>query len=153
PTFKKILDFAQRTSDNGLYVAGSRLRLYPGGEGSTDVVAHQDLTLTLTRNGATGETEVYFNNVCKATYTGGLRDVAVPLTNVLTFFEDDGTSECVAGSVDYIATFNGVLTPEDVGLIGATSLGVSANQPIVGIPEGQTAHNTGSWTSNGIEVV
>src|SRR5207247_1780441 len=54
PYFKKVLDFAQRSSDNGLYLSGSQLTLYPGAAGASSVAADTDFYVVLTRDSATG---------------------------------------------------------------------------------------------------
>src|SRR5262249_1701553 len=55
PFFQKILDFAERTSDDGLYLADGALQLYPGDAGADAVGTNTDFQLVLTRNKDTGE--------------------------------------------------------------------------------------------------
>jgi hypothetical protein len=118
----KIIDFQERTSDVGLYVGGAHLRLYPGVGGPDSITANQDFQVALTRNGASGETDIYLNGVLQQIYFGA---VSFPSTNVLTFFEDDlvSISEATAGSVDSIAIYDRPLTAAEVSHL--------SNSPVV----------------------
>jgi hypothetical protein len=114
--WNKVIDFQERTSDAGLYVAGSHLTLYPGAAGPDTITANQDFQLTLTRDGASGETDIYLNGVLQQIYSGAVSSAAIPSNNVLTFFEDDKLtiSEATAGSVDSIAIYDRALTAAEV---------------------------------------
>src|SRR5207248_11570537 len=68
--FDKLIDFQGRSSDNGLYVAGSNIQLYPGIPGPGVVWANQDFQVVLTHDKASGTTSVYLNGVLQQTYTG-----------------------------------------------------------------------------------
>jgi hypothetical protein len=68
--FNKVIDFQQRAQDVGLYVSNSHLQLYPGVAGSGTVTANQDFQVVLTRDGTTGETDVYLNGVLQMAYVG-----------------------------------------------------------------------------------
>src|SRR5262249_37516955 len=87
--YKKIVDFQERTNDYGQYVSGTQLQLSPGRGGSGTITNGQDFQFVLTRDGTTGETDVYLDGVLQQSYFGTPSDAAVPTTNVLTFFEDD----------------------------------------------------------------
>src|SRR5205823_2843817 len=113
-SFIKLIDFQGQTSDFGLYSAFGMLDLYPGPFGPDAVSPNQDFQVVLTRDGATGVTNLYLNGVFEQTYVG---TVSVAGTNLLTFFEDDTVSggiEASGGSVDYIATYNRALTDSEV---------------------------------------
>ncbi|HLJ94891.1 MAG TPA: PKD domain-containing protein [Gemmataceae bacterium] len=148
--FKKVIDFQERTIDQGLYVSGSTLQLYPGPGGSGTITSNQDFQVALTRDGSSGVTSVYLNGVLDQTYVGVPSNVAIPSTNVLTFFEDDFPShalEAVPGSVASITIYNQPLTATDISDL-AHPPGVTANQSAVTVNEGQTATNMGTWTGN-----
>lgn len=123
PTWKKVIDFRSRSSDNGLYVQGDKLTLFPDRAGGpTALVANTDFVVVLTRDTWTGETKGYINGILQWTFTGSTGAVAVPPNNVLTFFEDDfatGANEAQAGSVDCIAVYDGVLTAAEVADLAA----------------------------------
>src|SRR5207247_110404 len=80
----------------------TRLQLDPGGAGPNSETTNTDFQVVLAQNGAAGTTSIYLNGVLQQTYTGSFSSVAVPGTNVLTFFEDDRATngEAVGGSVD-----------------------------------------------------
>lgn len=155
PFFKKLIDFEDLSSDYGLYVSGGAMQLYPGGTGMGGevVTANTDFHFALTRDGATGETKVYFNGEWQQTYFGFYSDVAISWGNILTFFEDDfatGQYEAGTGSVDRILIYHGALSDDQVlGLLNEPPV-VGVDQASVTVDEGQTAANTGSWSdSNG----
>src|SRR5207249_594233 len=88
-------------------------------------------------------------------YVGFASSVAIPSTNVLTFFEDDFVSrgfEAVPGSVDYLAVYNRPLTAAEVTNLtvnppGTIPVSVDVNQAAVVVSEGDMAIDTGTWTS------
>jgi hypothetical protein len=154
PYFSKLIDFQGRTIDVGLYLAGGRLDLYPGLSGPDSVTANQDFQVVLTRDGASGVTSVYLNGILQQAYTGYASNIAIPSTDVLTFFEDDfasGGLEAVGGSVDYIATYDRPLTASEVANLGDPQLTilpqVSSDHATVTVSENQTATNTGAWSN------
>src|SRR5260370_419835 len=143
--YKKLIDFHARTTDDGLYVSGSNLQVYPGPSGTGIITSNQDFQVALTRDGASGATSVYLNGVLQQTYFGVASNVAIPSTNVLTFLQGDLASrgfEAAPGSVDYIAVYGRALT---AGEVTALANSPTANQASVTVNEGQTATNTGSW--------
>jgi hypothetical protein len=152
--FIKLLDFQQLSSDFGLYVDDlQHLDLYPGPAGSDAVSANQSFQVVLTIDSATGSANLYLNGVLERSYVD---TVAIPLANVLTFFEDDAFSlglESGSGSVDYIAIYSRALTASEVANLGDpqsnTSPSVSADHSTVSANENQAATNTGTWANAG----
>jgi hypothetical protein len=152
--YKKVLDFQDRTTDDGLYLAGADLQLYPGNNPPADAIQDgQDFQIILTHDGSTHETRVYLNGNLEQDYAGAIADVAVPATNVLTFFEDDQVSggvEATSGSVASIAVYDHALTATEVAEISgraSPAATVAADLSAVNVDEGQTAHNSGVWTN------
>lgn len=159
PAFKKFIDFAQRTSDHGMYVRRNTMInvdnvvLFPGSFGTGIVTAATDFHFVLARNGATGVTTIYLNGVLQATYLAGstASNAAVPLANVLTFFEDDAGGEAAAGSTDYIAIYDGPLSATDVAALYQDS---SQTPPdAVTVNEGQSAVMSGVYHDPGATTV
>jgi peptide deformylase len=152
--FNKLIDFQGLSIDQGLYVGGSRLQLYPGGPGADVVSANVDFQVVLTRDGASGVTSVYLNGVLQQAYTGPAATVAIPGNNVLTFFEDDfgsGQLEAVGGSANYIAIYDHPLSTSEIANLGDPktdfSPRVAADQTTVTADQGQAATNTGTWAN------
>lgn len=157
PVFKKMLDFQNQTDDNGLYMTFDRFQLYPNSFlSSATVEPNTDFQLVLTHDGATGTTSLYINGVLQATYTASDHDVATPLTNILTFFDDDNVTspdEQVSGSADFIAVFDTVLTQAEISEIFAGLTSVAAAQSSVSADEGGTATNSGTWNDANYDFV
>ena len=154
PFYKKLIDFNQRASDFGLYVSNNLLNLYPGGVGTDTIAANTDFHLVLTRDGASGATRLYLNGVLQNIYVGFVSDVAIPPDNVLVFFEDDtetGYGEAQAGSVDYIAVYDGALSAADVTALALASGSTSPSS--VTVNEGQTAGMSGTFHDPGTDAV
>jgi hypothetical protein len=146
PFFKKVIDFQDLTSGNGLYLVGAQLQLYPGGIGQTSVSANTDCKMVLVRDGSTGITSIYLNGVLEQAYSDFVSSVAVPSTNVLRFFEG-GFFEVVGGSVDVIAMYDQALSASDVAELAAGATHVTANQTLVQFNEGSQATNSGTWSN------
>src|SRR5262245_54796958 len=154
--FKKFIDFANRTSDRGMYVkrnaanTADNVVFFDGSAGTGVVSAGVDFHFVIARNGTSGVTTIYLNGVLQATYANGStasNAAIVSAANVLTFFEDDGNpnpgGEAGAGSTDYIAIYDGPLSSADV-----TALANDYTQPppsAVTVNEGQTASMNGTF--------
>ncbi len=154
PFFKKVLDFSNLSSDDGLYVAGNHFQLYPGDAGSDNVPSNTDFEVTLARDGQTGETKVYLNGVLQQVYTGTASNVAIATANILKFFKDDAVSggfESFSGSVDRILIYNGAFDPSGGAENHPPMLTVDSN--LVSAAEGQTATNSGTWSDPDLDPV
>jgi hypothetical protein len=116
--YRKIIDFKNRTSDNGLYVYLSTLAFFdyppfgPAGTISPSTLVTVDLSRT-----ASGNVIGYVNGVQQFTFADTLGDGLVPAGDSLLFFVDDlatGGTESSAGFVDRIqisdTPFGGVST-------------------------------------------
>lgn len=122
--YRRILDFSNGTSDNGLYNLGGRASLYPRFASPSPVFGSSYAHLVFTSADAGGgsyDTAVYVNGV---RVTGGALSVGFGLgSGVLRFFKDNttgaGTGEESAGAVACIQIYDGTLTPSQVGEIGA----------------------------------
>ena len=116
--FRKIIDFLDRTSDNGLYNLNTALNFFPVTTGPSnafqpDVFAH----LVVTRDAA-GQFVGYVNGVQQISFTDatGLATFTGP-NDIMRFFEDDfatGQGEASAGVVDFIKIYKGALTAAEV---------------------------------------
>jgi hypothetical protein len=111
PFWKKVIDFQDRTTDPGLYIASSSARFFGGsGAGPTGIPVNTDAVLTLTRDGGTNLVEGYVDIGGGDIFQWSFNDVgslAVAGGNILNFFHDDGPSEEeMNGSVDFIRIFD-----------------------------------------------
>ena len=117
--FRKIIDFLDRTSDNGLYNLNTALNFFPVTTGPSnafqpDVFAH----LVVTRDAATNQFVGYVNGAQQISFTDatGLATFTGP-NDIMRFFEDDvitGQGEASAGVVDFIKIYKGALTAAEV---------------------------------------
>ncbi len=118
-SWRKILDFKNRTSDNGLYNYFQSLTFYLSGNigaSGTDLQPNVDARVVLTRDAA-GNVVGYVNGVQQFSFldtTGAATFTAV--NNIMWFFQDDFafSGEASSGSVDYIRIYGRALTPNEV---------------------------------------
>ncbi len=156
PQWKKVIDFAGLTVDNGLYLVDGNVILFPDAPPGPDAVqANTDFHVVITRDGATGVTRTYLNGVLQVVHDPGpASDGVVSPTNTLTFFHDDvvleGT-ESQAGSAAYIAIYNGPLSDADVAALAQAS--TVANPTEVSVLEGETASMSGTFHSSNADPV
>ncbi len=114
-SWRKIIDFKERTSDNGLYSLDAALNFVPLVVGSPVFALNTPATVILTRNGATDEVVGYVNGVQQISFIDS-GDLAVFSSNVAYFFQDDlaVTGENSGGVVDLIRIYDGALTAQEV---------------------------------------
>ena len=121
--WKKIIDFKDRTVDDGLYVRrGPNLgdvdhlffeNAVPQAVGATEITALTDMIMTFTRDGGTGEVNGYIDGLLQFTFTDS-NNFAFASGNILNFFVDGDSgglrNDNPVGSVDYIRIFDTVST-------------------------------------------
>jgi hypothetical protein len=100
--FNKLIDFQDLTSDLGLYEDDEGISFLMIGPLEGRVFLSTDFTVGLGRSA--GDIEVFLDGVLLFDAADG-DEQAVPLDNILNFFEDDnlfGKGESFVGSVDFI---------------------------------------------------
>ena len=113
--FRKIIDFKNRTSDNGLYVLNTNLNFFPVVTGVGAQITNGTLVdVILTRDSGTNSVVGYVNGVLQISFTD-LSNFAVfdATNNIAQFFRDDfvtGQGEASSGFVDFIRVYDGALT-------------------------------------------
>jgi hypothetical protein len=131
--YNRLLDFANNTTDNGLYEHGGTLVLWPDASGSANasISPNQYVQLALTRDAA-GTVVGYINRTLvlgpydDSTTADGL----VTPAGVLRFFIDDTVAtpnENSAGAVARIRIYDGALSAAEV-----TALAPAAPPPVSG---------------------
>ena len=103
--WRKILDFKNRTSDNGLYIYNNRLQFYPYPAGP-DIAFSPGVPVTVLfiRDGATGEMSGYVNGVWQWTITDSPNDATFTGPgNIIYILIDDLAvpGESMSGSLDF----------------------------------------------------
>jgi hypothetical protein len=124
--YKKIVDFANLSSDNGPYNNSSELDFYPVAVGpqssfSANVLAR----LVLTRDAATQTFTGYVNGVQQITFKDTGNDAVFSGPNrVAHFFQDDTVTsggESTGGFLKKLAIYNGALSSQDVAALGGVN--------------------------------
>lgn len=113
--YRKLVDFAARTSDNGVYTLNGMATIYAGGpwSGGVPIPNDADSQLTVTRDAA-GVVNAYLDRQLVVSYT----DISNALVfgAVANFFMDDGVqgSEASSGQVDFLRIYDAALTQQEV---------------------------------------
>jgi len=126
PLWKRVIDFKEKSTDNGVYIVLSNLQFWPLVTGADAVVANTDFHLIVTRDSASATVKGYLNGDLQWSFADA--NNAVPPNNIVIFFEDDGPSEHAAGSVDCIRIYDGALSDAQAAVVAA------AMCPPAGIP-------------------
>ncbi len=103
--YRKLIDFSDKNSDNGLYIYNGNLNFYPTITGAAPVAVNQLTNVVLDRDAA-GTVTGFVNGVQQFSFadTSNLGVFNAP-GNVIHFFEDDnatGQREASGGFVDRI---------------------------------------------------
>ncbi len=100
--FQRLIDFSDGAEDNGFYYSDDCIFIATDGPVGTcpgGFIANQYFLITLIRNGATDEVEIYVDGDPVYTYDDNA-GLYVPTTSTtpITFFRDDAAFGCEAGS-------------------------------------------------------
>ncbi|MDQ3913306.1 MAG: CSLREA domain-containing protein [Actinomycetota bacterium] len=126
--YRRIIDFKNATSDNGLYVHNSKLEFYRGSSVSpaggpnapTSIAPNTYVQVVITRNSG-GTVAGYVNGVQQFSFTDSSNDAVIGGEDVLRFFRDnqsDGvTTEHSAGSVARIRLYDAALDAAEVAAL------------------------------------
>lgn len=113
--WRRIMDFANRTSDRGLYFYNGHLQFYPFLTGSTTVAPNTWVEVALTRDDA-GAVRWYVNDQLEATFADSQAPYFAKVTDSVNFFLDDQAvpGEMSGGAVSRIRIFDGILSDDEV---------------------------------------
>ncbi|MDQ3913607.1 MAG: Ig-like domain-containing protein, partial [Actinomycetota bacterium] len=132
--YRRIIDFKNGTSDNGLYVHNGNLEFFrgsplnPAGTGAP-IAANTYVQVVLTRDASDRSVVGYVDGIQqfsffdnnKLSLSDTVNDGVIDSNNTLRFFRDnesDGvTTEHSSGSVARIRLYDGALTPSEVGAL------------------------------------
>ena len=122
-SYRKLLDFKNRTSDNGLYNSDTSLYFYDLDQGEDGAfAAGVPATVRLTRNGVTGEVVGYVNGIEQIRFIDTEGDaVFSAANNIITVLRDDTiqNTEHPSGFLDFVQISDG-----PAGLTAAPALTV-----------------------------
>lgn len=121
--FRKILDFKNRASDNGLYNLNTALNYFNVTTGSTGAfTAGSFVRVDLTRDNSTGLVVGYVNGAQAISFTDSTGDATfTAANNLINFFIDDnatGGGESSPGSVNQIRIWDNALSASAVAALG-----------------------------------
>jgi len=142
--FRKIVDFQNLTSDQGLYNLDSALNFFNFQTSpTTDFASNTLVRVDLTRDSATNLVTGYVNGVSKISFTdSGSAAVFSATNNIINLFIDDNVTnqrEASAGFVNQVRIYDGPLTAAEVAALG----GPKPGQPSGSVPEPSTLVLTG----------
>jgi hypothetical protein len=147
--YRRILDFTNGTSDNGLYNLNGRVVIYGGAAASQGIVFGDSYAQVVLANGVvrdgSRETVVYVNGVeVAAAKTPQGFDLG---SGVLRFFEDNtsgpATGEESAGAVACILVYDGALAASEVGQVAADPTLCPAPRSVQGKPKAEAVEKAG----------
>ncbi|MFG6441162.1 LamG-like jellyroll fold domain-containing protein [Roseateles sp. LKC17W] len=153
-SWRRIIDFKERSTDTGLYNLSGAIAFYPYTTGSGLFAPGQMVNIIITRDDATDMFNVYANGASVLSLLDTAGDAVFSTANeTVNFFRDDlpVPNEASAGFVDRIRFFDGVLSatearclqtadpaacgvasggtvpePASLGLVGLALLGLGA---------------------------
>ncbi len=133
--YRRLIDFKNLTSDNGLYNLNTELNFYPHTTGPAGAfVAGQPVHVIVTRDGASNQFIGYVDGVQQISFTDSLLDgTFTGLNNIIHFFKDDVAvpGEEASGFLDYVRIYDCVLSAAEVSDLAAggspSGLNVSAS--------------------------
>jgi len=135
-SFRKILDFKNLTSDEGLYTLGGTLNFYNEAIGGPTVGPGTFFEAVLTRDSSTALMTAYFDGTPVFSFTDSSSLGDISAANLLNIFQDDATSggnESSSGSVAGIRIFDNVLTDAEVAALDLrTTSAVPGPLPLFG---------------------
>jgi hypothetical protein len=121
--FRKILDYKNLASDNGVYNLSTALNYFNFSTGPSGAFAVNTMArVIVTRDSTTKLVTGYVNGLSQFTFTDSTSDATFTGTNnIIRFFEDDnvtGAREASGGLATRISIYDGALTSAEVAALG-----------------------------------
>lgn len=116
-SWKRVIDFKNRKSDNGCYIYDGKLNFYNFALGTRAPVRANEYThYVISRNGKTKQLKMYVDGEAKVEFTDQNDEGVIDEDGVLNFFYDDliVKEEASAGAVAMIKIFDFVVVPSEV---------------------------------------
>jgi len=123
--YRKILDFKNQASDDGLYNLNTDLNYFNFSFGPNGAfTAGTPAQVVLTRDLATGLVVGYVNGTPQISFTDSTNDATFTgPSGIIRFFEDDnvtGGREASSGVATHISIYDGALTAAEVAALGSS---------------------------------
>ena len=141
-SWRKILDFKNRTADAGVYGFNANLQFFPVVTAPvTAIQAGVPAHLLLTRNGGTNEVNAFINGALQFTFNdaGGLATFTGP-GNIIHFLTDDFavTGESAPGFIDWIRIYDQPITVAQAAVRFQLGDNPLITPPTTSVPEPST---------------
>jgi hypothetical protein len=134
-SYRKVIDFKNRSTHNGLYVSGGRFEMYGAAKSGGTIAPNAFTHLVLTRDGVSKQTTAYVNGVQAFSFIDSGNVATFSAANgIAHLLRDDGLGgggENSPGTVDFIRTYNQVLGASDIAALYNNGNPVR----IAGVPE------------------
>lgn len=116
--YRRILDFKNGSSDNGLYANNGYLYFYPPASASSaSISANTYVQLVITRD-SSGTVTGYVDGAQQFQFSDSSNHGVIDSNNTIRFFRDDNSSsEASAGAVARIRIYDGALTATQVAAL------------------------------------
>jgi hypothetical protein len=135
--YKKLVDFADRATDPGLYTLSSLLDFYPAAAGTVATIPDATVVQVVMTRSAAGTVAGYVNGAPQFSFAD-TTPYAVPATNGFDLFIDDMATagENSAGVVARVRLYDGALTAQEVAALTGpcyTNCDGSTTAPILNV--------------------
>ena len=118
--WRKIFDFKNLTSDNGLYTNNGQLNFYSENLGGPTVGSGTFFEVVLTRDSSNALVTAYLDGTPVFSFSDSSSLGVISAANLLNIFQDDATTsgfESSSGSVAGLRIFDNVLTDAEVAAL------------------------------------
>ena len=108
-SWKRVIDWKNRTSDHGAYIYNGQLNFYPYQYSDTAFVSQGQYTYyVLTRDSATQTVKIYTDTKVGINFVDQYGDALLDTSNVLNFFRDDLVvpNEASSGAISMLNIYN-----------------------------------------------
>jgi OmpA-OmpF porin, OOP family len=116
-SWKRVIDFKNRTTDNGCYIYDGKLNFYNYSLGDRAPVKPNEYThYVVSRNVKTKQLKMYVDGQSKIEFTDKLDEAVIGEDGVLNFFHDDliVKDEASAGAVALIKIYDYIVEPQAI---------------------------------------
>src|SRR5207302_5390430 len=118
---RRLIDFENGTSDNGLYAgADNKLRFNPSATGANNLATGSYVQIALSRD-ANGLVTGYANGIQQFQFTDTNNDAVIDSNNTLRFFQDNlsggNTGEASAGSIARLRLYGRALGATEIAAL------------------------------------
>ncbi|MGA9160391.1 MAG: hypothetical protein WB297_05945, partial [Actinomycetota bacterium] len=125
--YRKIIDFKDGSSDDGLYMLDGCLTFFPKEQDVLTKIGSDSYVQVVLTRGPADRVVGYVNGVRQFAFNDRAGLAKVSGSNTLRFFVDDATTtgEWSSGAVSQIRLFDQALTANEVALLACTEIAIA----------------------------